>query len=87
MTTTVLTVGKLWAAAGRYTASGETEIMLSNTGGGMQRWATTADDTAPTILPNQAHPLPPLTSRAMTLPDTVRLWVVGASKGTAAIEV
>lgn len=85
MATSVLDVGLGWSSAARYTASGETEIMLSNSGGGLMFWAITAGDTAPTVVVRKCHPLKALQSIAMTLADTERLWIAGAN-GSAAVE-
>lgn len=84
--TTTYTLTGAWSSTNRYTAGSETDVLLSNTGTGLMRFATTTDDTAPTLDVAEAHPLQNGQGRAMTLAAGTRLWLAGAGQ-TAAIEV
>lgn len=83
--TTIYDLVTGWSATNRYTASGDTDVLVSNVGGGWLRWATTTDDTAPTIPYSSGHMIKPGEGRAMTLADGARLWLAGTDK--AALEV
>ncbi len=72
-----------WDAANRYTSSGETDIILSNTSGRLVSWVLTSSDAAPALMVSQGHPLLPYQSRTMTLLDGERLWFSGAGAGVS----
>jgi len=78
------------SASNRYTASGSTDVLLSNTSEShVVAWTTTTDDNAPAVAPSLWNKIAPLGGRAMTLPDGRRLWMAcpyGAPV-TAALEV
>lgn len=78
MTTTAYTLANKWQAGNRYTASGETDIILSNTGGRMVTWALTNNNTKPAIAVSQGHPLLPYQNQTMKLADGERIWIAGA---------
>lgn len=64
-----------WLSGNRYTASGETDIRLSNTGPNKLVWAMTDDDTAPAITPRRGHPIASGDYAAMIMPAGQRLWI------------
>jgi len=86
MATTPYTLFANWDAANRHTASGETDIILSNTGGRIVSWVLTTSDTTPTLPIGQGHPLMPFRSRAMKLAAGERIWFAGAG-ATASLGV
>lgn len=66
-----------WKAANRYTASGDTEVILSNTSGRVVHWMVTTTNAVPSLTALQGHPLMPYQSRTMKLVDRERLWISG----------
>ncbi|MEP3333849.1 hypothetical protein [Sedimentitalea sp.] len=78
MATTAYSLSADWNAANRYTSSGETDIILSNTSGRVVNWVLTTSDTTPSLGAAQGHPLLPYQSRAMKLLEGERLWFSGA---------
>lgn len=65
-----------WDATNRYTASGETDIILSNVGGNSNlQFDLTGDDSPPAQ--DVGHRIKAGESRAMTLNDGERLWMRG----------
>lgn len=85
MVTTVLETKDEWDAAARFTALGDTDAMLSNTGGSTKRFLTTMSDDIPVTPVAHAHPLSARERAPMQLLDGERLWVAG-DVGTAAVE-
>lgn len=87
MTTIVYDLTEAWQASNRITASGNTDLNVSNPedGSNVVRWATTDTDAAPVLPPDKANPIPPLGDKAMQLQDTKRLWLAG--RGTANVEI
>jgi hypothetical protein len=82
MTVTPYDPTPAWAAGARYTASGETPVRIANLNVETKSWigyATTVDDTAPTIDRAYAIPVAPGGVKDITLADTERLWPVEAS--------
>ena len=77
MATLSYTLTLEWAAANRYTAAAEQDVLLSNSGTYPMYFAITADDTPPTVASVRAHPLPIYASRAMQLQAGERLWLAG----------
>jgi hypothetical protein len=69
-----------WTSTNRYTASGEVPILIGNPSRQILYWMVTADDTAPTMSFNEAAPILPYDSRAITLADTERLWIAGTGE-------
>ncbi|MDU9003434.1 hypothetical protein [Sedimentitalea todarodis] len=78
MATTAYSLLADWNAANRYTSSGETDVILSNTSGRVVNWVLTSSDAAPSLSAAQGHPLLPYQSRAMKVLDGERLWFCGA---------
>lgn len=78
MTTTAYTLANNWQAGNRYIASGETDIILSNTGGRLVNWALTDSNVKPEIAVSQGHPLLPYQSQTMKLSDGERIWFAGS---------
>ena len=89
--TTKYTLTNAWSSTNRYTAAGDTDVLLVNNNGGKQRvaFAETTNDTAPTMLPHEASILNAGENFGWTLLDTTRLWMALAngSEGTAALTV
>lgn len=81
MASTVINALENWDVSARYTASGETDVMLSHPKDShhskLARYVTTMSDDLPTIDAALGHPLLPLGKEYMTLRDGERLWVVG----------
>lgn len=78
MATIAFSLAAGWDPANRHTATGETDIILSNTGGRVVNWVLTTSDALPTLAASQGHPLLPYQSRAMKLVDGERIWFAGA---------
>ena len=70
---------KDWASANRYTAAADVDVLLSNSSNAFAFFAITDSDDAPAVEPRRAHPLQPMSSRAMQLKAGERLWVAGAN--------
>lgn len=68
-----------WSDANRYTASGDTDIILSSSGAGTLYFWRTTDDTEPTEKPSNAHPIKSGDYRAIELANGQRLWLAGAA--------
>lgn len=79
-----------WDAAATYTASGDTDILISNPNRATRRWlGWTIAASTPTIDPDYANPIPPGGTAAMVLNDTEKLWLVmidGSTPGRANVE-
>ncbi|MDK3073803.1 hypothetical protein QO034_11825 [Sedimentitalea sp. JM2-8] len=86
MATTAYTLLDTWDAVNRYTAAGETDVILSNTGGRVVTWTLTTNNLKPAVAISQGHPLLPYLSQAMKLKDGERLWMAGAG-ATASLGV
>lgn len=86
MASTVFNPSATWASGNRFTATTETDIMLSNPSNGVLRWAITADDTAPAISAAFGHPVRPNNSTSMQLMPGERIWFAGAN-AIATLEV
>jgi hypothetical protein len=78
MATTAYTLLDTWDAVNRHTAVGETDVILSNTGGRVVTWALTSNNVQPSVAVSQGHPLLPYLSQSMRLRDGERLWFAGA---------
>ena len=78
MATTAYTLQDNWNADDRYTAIGETDIILSNTGARVVTWTLTNDNQAPAVSVKQGHPILPFRSQAMKLADGERIWFAGS---------
>lgn len=68
-----------WSAANRFTASADTDILLSNPSSDIVFFALTTDDTVPAIPVRRSNPLKPLGTRPMRLFSGERLWIAGES--------
>ncbi|WP_424986181.1 hypothetical protein [Microbulbifer sp. S227A] len=79
MATTAYDLSADWTAANRYTANGETDVILSNTSGRVVNWVLTNSNATPALSAAQGHPLLPYQSRAMKMLDGERLWICGAA--------
>ncbi|MCG7518842.1 hypothetical protein [Ruegeria sp. Ofav3-42] len=81
MASTVINALDNWDASARYTANGDTDILLSypkdSHRSKLARYVTTMSDDLPTIAVENGHPLLPLDSKPMQLKDGERLWMVG----------
>lgn len=66
-----------WSASARYTASGQTDVAVSNPSDSFLFWSETDDDTEPTTAVRKTNPIGPKQTRAWTLPDGKRLWLGG----------
>lgn len=89
MATTQLEADKTWVADSnhRYTASGDTDILLSNhSQTGRLYFTITANDTLPTIDPARASFVPSDRHLPMQLLAGERLWLAANPPTTAAIE-
>lgn len=84
MVSTVLNALEDWDAEARYTADGDTDILLSYPEKSypftIARFVTTLSDDLPAIDAGLGHPMLPLDSKPMRLKDGERLWVVGPAK-------
>ncbi|MCB1313111.1 MAG: hypothetical protein KDK29_15105 [Sedimentitalea sp.] len=80
------TLEKDWDPVSRFTAATDVDVLLSNTSSAFAFFSITADDTAPGIDPRSAHPLQPMTGRAMQLRAGERLWLAGMN-ANAVLEV
>lgn len=86
MATTAYSLADDWTTQNRFTANGETDIILSNTGSRVVTWSLTDDDTEPSISSKQGHPILPFQNQAMRLKDGERIWIAGAN-ATASLGV
>jgi hypothetical protein len=86
MATTAYSLVEDWIAQNRYTASGDTDIILSNTGARIVTWSLTDTNAKPQITVKQGHPVLPFQSRAMRLKDGERIWFAGEN-ATASLGV
>lgn len=77
---------KDWTSNSRFTAATDVDILVSNTSNAFAFFAITASDNPPAIDPRSAHPLQPMTGRAMQLRAGERLWIAGTN-ANAVIEV
>ena len=85
MSSTAYSLAGQWSAGARYTAPGDVDVLMSNSGGDTAHFDVTADDTAPVIPVGQGHPVQPGTSRAMTLKAGERLWMAGRTSVTLGV--
>ena len=87
MTANPFTANTGWDSDNRYTASGATDVLVSNASQSFTVfWTLTATDTAPTVDPDETNALLPGQFIAMQLADTERLWLASRS-GEAAVNV
>lgn len=74
-----------WDATNRITATGDTDVNVTNTGNNMVRWTLTNSDDLPTISPSQAGIIKSQMDKPMTIPNGQRLWLAGLG-ATATVE-
>ncbi|WP_170432995.1 hypothetical protein [Ruegeria arenilitoris] len=84
MTSTVIDATETWNPDARYTANGDTDILLSypenKHRSKIARYITTMSDDLPTLTVGLGHPLLPLDSKPMQLKAGERLWLAGPAK-------
>lgn len=87
MANTTYTLSHTWGSSARYTASGSTDVNLSNPNDNKAiHWVITTSDTTPTDDPATVNKLLPGVDKSMTLSDGDRLWIA-ADGGYASVEV
>lgn len=74
-----------WEPANRFTATVDTDVLLTCTSGHMVRWSITLDDNPPTIPVGHGHIVEEYKNIGMTLKSGERLWLAGDA--TATLEV
>lgn len=87
MATTAYPLVKTWSSSARYTATGSTDIRISNPNDNTAIfWTITTSDTTPAIDPAKSNKLFPGEKETITLALNDRLWSAG-SNGFSVVEV
>jgi hypothetical protein len=84
------TVESQAAAAARYTADADVDVLIGNPDPGSRiYWTVTPDDTAPTIAPRMWNSVAPDSGQSLSLKTGDRLWLAKGrgGAGQATLEV